>query len=260
MSQGTQCKLSCLVHDDTFPRIRRGAPTNLPSASSSLQTSPLSAASITQSLPDDVMASYDDTHYVTRVVGYCADQNERLRVMFSIVVILRDLLTLPLGVVFDKYGTTRTRLLTVLIFALGTLMMTFTSAAVPWLVVPALALTGVAGTAVLVTNLQTANLFGRRRHVVISLYVGAGYSNGLITFLMQLSHFKGVNVQTSFMFLTIGIVPLLVSTIAFLPKTCVPWPLPDDYGKRRNQSLDEAMLRKQRTWQRRMSGKDLSGH
>lgn len=62
--------------------------------------------------------------------------------------------------------------------------------------------------------------------------------------------------QTSFMFLTIGLVPMLVSTVAFLPKTRVPWPLPVDYGKRRHQSLDENLLRKQRAWQRRLSGKD----
>ncbi|KAK6967518.1 solute carrier family 43 member 3 [Biomphalaria glabrata] len=132
-------------------------------------------------------------------------------------------------------------------------MMTFTSGSFPWLIVPALALTGVAGSAVLLTNLQTANLFGRKRHVVVSLYVGAAYSNGLITWMMKLSHFSGVNVQTSFMFLTIGIVPMLVSTVAFLPKTHIPWPLPADYGKRRNQSLDENLIRKQRAWQRRMS-------
>ncbi|XP_059144273.1 equilibrative nucleobase transporter 1-like [Physella acuta] len=187
---------------------------------------------------------------VIDLTGHC---REKLRVMFALVLIIRDLLTFPLGIFYDKYGTTRTRLLTVLTFALGTLMMTFTSSSVPWLVVPALALTGVAGSAVFLTNLQTANLFGRKRHIVISLYVGAAYSNGIITWLMQLFHTIGVDVQTSFMFLTIGIVPMLVSTVAFLPKTRIPWPLPADYGKRRNQSLDEAMLRKQRAWQRRMS-------
>ncbi|XP_048251805.1 equilibrative nucleobase transporter 1-like [Haliotis rufescens] len=188
----------------------------------------------------------------------CWEQNEQLRVLFALVVIIRDVLVFPIGIFFDKYGTTRTRLLTVLVFAVGTLMMTFTGAAFPWLIVPAMSLTGVAGTAVLLTNLQIANLFGRRRHTVMSAYAGASVSSALITFLMKLSHFIGVNIQTSFMFLTIGIVPMLVSTIAFLPKTKIPWPLPLDYGKRRNQSLDETMLRKQRAWQRRMSEAGIS--
>ncbi|KAK6191320.1 hypothetical protein SNE40_003042 [Patella caerulea] len=183
----------------------------------------------------------------------CFEQTDQLRILFGIVFIIRDLMTLPLGIFFDKYGTTRTRLLTVLVFAVGTLMMTFTKPSIPWLIVPALSLTAVAGTSVLFTNLQVGNLFSKRRHTVVSMYVGAHQSGALVAFLMQLSHYIGVNVQTSFMFLTIGIVPLLVSTIAFLPKSRIPWPLPADYGKRRNQSLDETMLRKQRAWQRRMS-------
>ncbi|XP_025088945.1 solute carrier family 43 member 3-like isoform X2 [Pomacea canaliculata] len=183
----------------------------------------------------------------------CPEQMERLRLLFAVSHVLRDLLMLPVGAFMDKYGTTRTRLLSVLIFALGTLMMTFTSAGFPWLVVPALTLTGVAGVAVLLTNLQIANLFGSTRHLVIAFYCGASLSSSVIAYLMQLSHSEGVNVQTSFMFLTIGLVPMLVSTVAFLPKTRVPWPLPVDYGKRRHQSLDENLLRKQRAWQRRLS-------
>ncbi|CAL1543572.1 unnamed protein product [Lymnaea stagnalis] len=245
-STGLEIRWTRLMETHSLERFKRGEPTNLSSVISSSRSS---LASVTRSSKDDVFITHD-TRYLTDAMGSC---RERLRVMFALIIIVRDLLTFPMGIFFDKYGTTRTRLLTVLIFALGTLMMTFTSASVPWLFVPALALTGVAGSAILLTNLQTANLFGRRRHVVISLYVGAAYSNGVITWLMMLSHFKGVDIQTSFMFLTIGIVPILVSTVAFLPKTRIPWPLPADYGKRRNQSLDEAMLRKQRAWQRRMS-------
>ncbi|RUS77784.1 hypothetical protein EGW08_014448, partial [Elysia chlorotica] len=80
---------------------------------------------------------------------------------------------------------------------------------------------------------------------------------------LSLSLSDGVELQTSFMFLTIGIVPLLVSTVAFLPKTRVPWPVPANYGKGRNKSLDENLLRKQRAWQRRMSEEpelDLAPH
>nr|KAG5708141.1 hypothetical protein BaRGS_002877 [Batillaria attramentaria] len=43
----------------------------------------------------------------------CVEQREMLRVLFAVVGVLRDLLVLPIGAFFDKYGTTRTRLLTV---------------------------------------------------------------------------------------------------------------------------------------------------
>ncbi|CAG5120757.1 unnamed protein product, partial [Candidula unifasciata] len=218
----------------SFCRFKRGDLANLSVIMPPLQAGPGVARGIDQSSPTAAKDKEVDSGMARE---YCLEQNEQLRLMFAVVIIIRDVLAFPLGIFYDKYGTTRTRLMTV----------------VPWLVVPALTLTGVAGSAVLLTNLQTANLFGRKRHVVVSLYVGAAYSNGVIALLMQLSHFNGVDIQTSFMFLTIGIVPMLVSTVAFLPKTRIPWPLPADYGKRRNQSLDEAMLRKQRAWQRRLS-------
>ncbi|KAK7088690.1 hypothetical protein V1264_022582 [Littorina saxatilis] len=185
--------------------------------------------------------------------GLCMEQREILRLLLAVAAVLRDLFVLPIGAFFDKFGTTRTRLISVLILATGTLLMTFTNRYVPWLMLPALALTGVAGVGVLLTNVQIANLFGRRRHVIMSLYCGASLSSGFITYMMQLSQTLGVDRQSSFMFLTIGLVPMLVSTVAFLPKTRIPWPLPAHYGKRRNQSLDENLLRKQRAWQRRLS-------
>lgn len=57
----------------------------------------------------------------------------------------------------------------------------------PWLVVPALTLTGVAGVAVLLTNLQIANLFGSTRHLVIAFYCGASLSSSVIAYLMQVT-------------------------------------------------------------------------
>ena len=92
--------------------------------------------------------------------------------------------------------------------------------------------------------------------VCLCVYVHACTCMSLSVSVFQLSHDQGVYVQTSFMFLTSGLVPMLVSTVAFLPKTRVPWPLPANYGKRRNQSLDETLLRKQRAWQRRLSGNE----
>ena len=52
----------------------------------------------------------------------------------------------------------------------------------------------------------------------------------LLVFRHQATNDLGVGTQTSFMFLTIAIVPILVSTIAFLPKSRIPWPLPATYG------------------------------
>lgn len=55
------------------------------------------------------------------------------------------------------------------------------------------------------------------------------------------------DIQTSFMFMTMGVVPILVSTIAFLPKTKVPWPLPADYGDGRSVAGGSSTRHRQST-------------
>ena len=47
----------------------------------------------------------------------------------------------------------------------------------------------------------------------------------IYTYLFQLSGESGVPLQFSFLFYTVGIIPLLVATLALLPKTRLPWPI-----------------------------------
>ncbi len=53
-------------------------------------------------------------------------------------------------------------------------------------------------------------------------------------FFFKESSTAGLNIQTSFMFFTVGIVPVIVGTIAFLPKSRIPWPLPENYSENRD--------------------------
>jgi len=49
------------------------------------------------------------------------------------------------------------------------------------------------------------------------------------------------------MFVTIGIVPVLISTIAMLPRSRIPWPLPANYGTGKGDATTKI-------WNRRISG------
>ncbi|XP_060557244.1 equilibrative nucleobase transporter 1-like isoform X2 [Ruditapes philippinarum] len=118
--------------------------------------------------------------------------------------------------------------------------MLFSSNTYPWLILPALLMLGVAGMLILLTDLQVANLFGSRRYTVMSVFVGAYFSGGIVIFFMKLTKATGVSLQTSFMFTTIGIVPVLISTIAMLPRSRIPWPLPAEYvGTKKKHDLSE---------------------
>lgn len=57
-----------------------------------------------------------ETEYLLPFNGtqyFCDEQEDRLDLLYGIVIIVRNLLILPVGVFMDKYGTTRTRLVTV---------------------------------------------------------------------------------------------------------------------------------------------------
>ena len=58
-------------------------------------------------------SSHVQSDDVTRNSIGCAEQSSQMYVLFALVLIIRDVLALPIGIFFDKYGTTRTRLLTV---------------------------------------------------------------------------------------------------------------------------------------------------
>jgi hypothetical protein len=70
------------------------------------------------------------------------------------------------------------------------------------------------------------------------------YGKERISIINIVLTFQSMNdLQTSFMFMTMGVVPILVSTIAFLPKTKVPWPLPADYGDGRTVAMGNSSTR-----------------
>lgn len=73
-------------------------------------------------------------------------------------------------------------------------------------------------------------------------------------FSPQLTRTSGVTLRTSFMIICIGIVPVLISTIAMLPRSRIPWPLPANYGENKGA---EAIDSHSKTWNRRISGRFL---
>lgn len=49
---------------------------------------------------------------------FCDEQEDRLDLLYVVIIIVRNFLILPVGIFLDKYGTTRTRLLTVYVYLL----------------------------------------------------------------------------------------------------------------------------------------------
>ncbi|XP_054890087.1 equilibrative nucleobase transporter 1-like isoform X1 [Poeciliopsis prolifica] len=169
----------------------------------------------------------------TRVNGTqtldCSAQDEQYSLIFTIASFMNNFLTLPNGFLFDRFGTTLTRLYGIFLYTMGTLMVAFSSSALAYLLFPALSFLAVGGILLLMTNIQVGNLFGSRRSTIITLYNGAFDSSSALFLIIKLLHESGVSLRTSFLFLSACSVVHILRTFFLLPRNLIPYPLPDRF-------------------------------
>ncbi|XP_030638185.1 solute carrier family 43 member 3b [Chanos chanos] len=159
----------------------------------------------------------------------CSRQDEQLSLVFTIASFMNNFLTLPNGFLFDRFGTTVTRLLGISLYTGGTLLIAFSNAAVSVLLFPALSFIAVGGILFLVTNMQVGNLFGTHRSTIITLYNGAFDSSSAIFLIIKLLFESGISLFASLLFLSCCSVIHLLRTFLLMPRTRIPYPLPQGY-------------------------------
>uniref|UniRef100_A0A8C8DTH4 Solute carrier family 43 member 3b n=1 Tax=Oryzias sinensis TaxID=183150 RepID=A0A8C8DTH4_9TELE len=159
----------------------------------------------------------------------CSAQDEQFSLVFTIASFLNNFLTLPNGFLFDRFGTTVARLFGIFLYTMGTLMVSFSTAALGYLLFPALSLLAVGGILFLMTNMQVGNLFGSRRSTIITLYNGAFDSSSALFLIIKLLHEAGISLRGSFLFLSACSVAHILRTLFLLPRNFIPYPLPDHY-------------------------------
>ncbi|XP_062334090.1 solute carrier family 43 member 3a [Osmerus eperlanus] len=175
----------------------------------------------------------------------CGAQDEQFSLVFTIASFLNNFLSLPNGVIFDCFGTMATRLLGIFLYTTGTLLVAFSSAVYSLLLFPALSCIAVGGILLLITNMQVGNLFGSRRSTIITLYNGAFDSSSAVFLLFKVLYEVGVSLRASFLVLSVGSVVHLLRTLFLLPRTHIPYPLPECYtygisfGKENSYDVEE---------------------
>ncbi|KAM9849695.1 solute carrier family 43 member 3b [Aulostomus maculatus] len=179
----------------------------------------------------------------------CSGQDEQFSLVFTVASFMNNFLTLASGFLFDWFGTTVARLIGIFLYTMGTLMVAFSTPSLSVLLFPALSLLAVGGILFLITNMQVGNLFGTHRSTIITLYNGAFDSSSALFLVIKLLHESGISLLSCFLFLSACSIIHLLRTFILLPRTFIPYTLPDGYtyGLRGSDQTGENAGHTQRT-------------
>uniref|UniRef100_A0A3Q3L9Q9 Solute carrier family 43 member 3a n=1 Tax=Mastacembelus armatus TaxID=205130 RepID=A0A3Q3L9Q9_9TELE len=156
----------------------------------------------------------------------CSRQDEQFSLVFTITSFVCNVLNLVNGYIFDQFGTMATRLMAISLYTTGTLLVAFSSAE---LLCPALSCIAVGGILLLMTNVQVGNLFATHRSTIITLYNGAFDSSSAVFFVIKVLYEQGISLRTSFVVLSFCSIIHLVRTFLLMPKSHIPYHLPEYY-------------------------------
>ncbi|KAL3878054.1 hypothetical protein ACJMK2_035687 [Sinanodonta woodiana] len=148
----------------------------------------------------------------------CPEQDCKFTLCFTIASALFCASGAALGQINFMFGTRVTRIISMIIFAAGSLMLAFVTKETPWLIFPGLSFLAAGGLPLLVTNTQVSGLFGKGSSSIVGLLCGGFDMSSAVQLVVKIAYESGISRQHSYYFLTALHSLVLVSTFVFLPR------------------------------------------
>ncbi|XP_017283709.1 solute carrier family 43 member 1a [Kryptolebias marmoratus] len=164
----------------------------------------------------------------------CVQQDEMLNLAFTIGSFLLSAVTLPLGILMDKFSPRPIRLVGSLCFGLSCVIMAFSAYnpnSLSALIFLAVSLNGIGGICLTFTSITLPNMFGSLSSTVMSLMIGS-YASSAVTFpAVKLIYDAGVSFS-AIMWVWTGLAGFVFFN-CFLNWPSAGFPSPDevDYSK-----------------------------
>ncbi|XP_075073320.1 equilibrative nucleobase transporter 1-like isoform X2 [Mixophyes fleayi] len=172
-----------------------------------------------------------DTRNQTRnATAGCSSQDEQFSIVFTVAAFTNSFIALLCGYIFDRLGTAVTRSLAILFYTTATILIALSTADSAVLLYPAMSLLATGGVLFILTNMQVGNLFGSQRSTIITFYNGAFDSSSVIFLIVKVLYQNGISLRIQFLFISSCSVCHILRTIFLMPKTHIPFPLPQEYN------------------------------
>ncbi|KAL3837412.1 hypothetical protein ACJMK2_022771 [Sinanodonta woodiana] len=203
-----------------------------------LESSNSILSNTTASSSVNVTAGLEENITKTESSSYCVEQESKLNLWFSIAVGFMYLGFAAVGYIIRILGTRNTRLVFILVYVVGTLSIAFASPDIPWLLCPGLCCIGIAGLAMLATNLQVANLYPKLRSTIVAIFTGLFDFSSIIQQIVKVAHEGGIERKYSYIFISAFFFCIVgFSTLCFHPRGHITEPAAK--SRKKKLKLDE---------------------
>lgn len=157
----------------------------------------------------------------------CSCQETKLTDAYTYACVVFALLGVPIGTMFDKFGTMTTRLIGASLFLFGNILLLSVQNNHS-LLYPALCLVACSGLFFLTCQQQSGNLFDESRGKVLSMINGAMDSSSSFA-LALFTIYSYAGFKMTFMVFGAFSILIVIRTLLFYTKTSIPYPLPQNY-------------------------------